>query len=75
MTRKDFQALASALKAQRDSYAPHWDANLFRAHFDACKAVADVCGASNPRFDRDRFFTACGIDLITREKFGYVVAY
>lgn len=27
MTRKDYIAIAAALKAARDAYAPHWDAN------------------------------------------------
>ena len=54
------KALAKALLAQRRSYAPHWDANLFRALDDTCKAIADVFAADNPRFDRERFYTACG---------------
>ena len=63
MTRKDYVAIAAALKQERDGYSPHWNLNLFRAHTDACKAVAGVMAADNPRFSRARFLTACGIPV------------
>jgi len=55
MTKKDFIALANTLRAVRASYAPHWDANLFRACDDHEKAIADFCQAQNPLFNRDRW--------------------
>jgi len=61
MTRKDYVAIAGALKAQRYAYAPHWDANLFRACNDNAKAIAEVLASDNPRFDRQRFLDACGV--------------
>jgi len=59
-SRKHYRAIAAALHSQRQSYAPHWDANLFRALDDTCKTIADVFAADNPRFNRATFYTACG---------------
>ena len=61
MTRKDYVAIAAALKFERDGYSPNWDTNLFRAHTDACKAVSRAMAQDNPRFNRARFLTACGV--------------
>ena len=27
----------------------------------SCRAMADMCAGANPRFDRGRFLTACGV--------------
>lgn len=57
MTRKDFEKLAADLKARIGK-------------MPASKAVAAVneavavCEASNPRFDRERFFLACNVEQI-----------
>lgn len=45
MTRKDFNAIAAALKA---SNAP----------LNVVEAIADVCAQSNSRFNCDRFIEA-----------------
>ena len=60
MTRKDFELIAATLKARRDSYAPHWDANLFRACDDMANDMANALKATNPRFDKDKFLAASG---------------
>ena len=52
MTRKHFESLAASIAKL----------NLFNhdaAYGMACD-VADVCAKDNPRFDRLRFFEACG---------------
>ena len=52
MTRKHFKSLAASVAKL----------NLFNhdaAYGMACD-VADVCAKDNPRFDRLRFFEACG---------------
>lgn len=61
MTKKDFELIAATLKATRASYAPHWDANLFRACDDHAKAMASALASTNERFDRSRFLAACGV--------------
>jgi hypothetical protein len=61
MTRKDFVLIAKTLRATRQSYAPHWDANLFRACDDHAKAMAYALSVTNPRFDSARFLAACGV--------------
>lgn len=58
MTKKDFQALARALHLAM----PLIDAepyNRKNTWLRCVKYVADVCAASNPRFDRARFIEAC----------------
>lgn len=61
MTKKDFELIARTLKSTRDSYAPHWDANLFRACDDHARAMAVALAQTNPRFDRARFLLAAGV--------------
>jgi len=60
-SRKDYVSVAKALKAQRDSYQPSWNPNLFRALDDSVKAIAQVFANDNPRFDYGKFYTACGM--------------
>jgi hypothetical protein len=53
MTKRDFIALADALREQKP--AEHWDPNkLVQWELDI-KAVADVLARSNPRFLRERW--------------------
>jgi len=55
MTRKDFAALASALNRTRP---PEPDAEHY-IWSSTVQNIKDVCAASNPRFDADRFHAAC----------------
>ena len=52
MTRKHFESLAASIARL----------NLFDhdAAYEMAGDVADVCAKDNPRFDRLRFFEACG---------------
>ena len=63
MTRSDFLAISTALRATRNKYAPHWNPNLFRAQRDCAIAVADAIAAKTPAhvFDKARFLTDCGL--------------
>ena len=51
MSKKHFESLAKYVRAIMD---PH-------ARFQAAAAVASACAESNPRFDTQRFFDACGV--------------
>ena len=53
MSKKHFIALADALREQKP--APHWDANKHVQWNQDVKAIADVCAASNPQFNRARW--------------------
>lgn len=55
MTRKDYVVIAEAIR--KASQAPGYaERNAFVAH-----AIADALAADNPRFDRARFLSACGV--------------
>jgi hypothetical protein len=55
MTRKDYVLIAAVIKAASD--APGYsERNAFVAF-----ALADALALDNPRFDRARFLTACGV--------------
>jgi len=53
MTKKHFEQMAGSVE------------KLARTHYDAAydlaNDLADVCEEDNPRFDRGRFFEACGL--------------
>jgi hypothetical protein len=58
MTRKDFVALAHALREQRPG--EHWDANKHVQWDLDVRAITRVCAASNSRFNGSKFIAACG---------------
>lgn len=65
MTRKDYVAIAAALKRVRDSQWEPWNPNLFSRICDEhAYTVADALAADNPRFDRTRFIEACGAEFV-----------
>ncbi len=61
MTRRHFQAIADVL-------ARHADVIPAETLWDLADDLADVCAAENPRFDRQRFRTACGLDAWQRPR-------
>jgi len=75
LTRKVFEALAHELNQRRPSnphdhlsgYVLGWDMELYDAQLamwhDMVEAVAQGLREANPRFDKDRFFKACGLTL------------
>jgi hypothetical protein len=59
MTKKPFEAIAEAMARQKP--ADHWDANKHTQWNLDVNALADMCAAENPNFDRARFLRACGV--------------
>jgi hypothetical protein len=56
MTRKDYVLIAEALARADRPYAEG------RAqHRTDCEAIADALAQDNPRFDRERFLKAAGV--------------
>lgn len=55
MTRKHFEAIAALLDRER-SLNNGGDGSVFAI----AEAMADLFAKENPRFDRDKFLTACG---------------
>lgn len=62
MTRKDYVAIAAALKSTKPSYnSDHVTLAVVMQHRASCVAVAKALANDNPRFDRERFLDACGV--------------
>ena len=61
MTRKDFNAIASALASTRPQ-STGYDARAYDTWAETRTAIASVLANSNPLFDRARFNTACHAD-------------
>lgn len=60
MSRKDFVAVAAAIKSELDQWKI--DAATPRVAIKCtAEALADVFAASNPKFNRNIFLAACGI--------------
>lgn len=51
MSRKHFELLAKSISCIMDP----------NARLQAASAVAGACSTANPRFDINRFMTACGV--------------
>jgi len=58
MTRRDYVAIAAALAAERACWTK---ADGIFALTSAANRIADVMSRDNPRFDRERFLAACGV--------------
>lgn len=56
MTKKHYEAIARVFRRNTDLPAA-----AGAAVRETARELADVLQADNPRFDRDRFLTACGL--------------
>lgn len=61
MTTKHFVRLAAELRAVVIEANRSGCIGRIRTANDAVIAVANSCAAINDRFDRDRFYRACGV--------------
>ena len=67
MTKKDYIAIAAALK-NGVSYNIYKTAPVTRSmHALLCNEIAHTLAQDNPRFDRQTFFIACGMNKEARE--------
>jgi hypothetical protein len=70
MTKRDFVQIAAALLAARPTKYADDDTGLSETIFKAetvgwgqcCLRIADALKQVNPRFDRERFLSACGME-------------
>lgn len=60
MTKKDFVALAEALNRTMPYVLPGHQEAEYYVWSQVVRVIRDVCAASNPRFESDRFYLACG---------------
>lgn len=54
MSRKDYEAIAAAIRAELDATTPGYESPLHAV----AKRIADVFAADNPNFNRERFIAA-----------------
>lgn len=59
MTKKDYIVVAAALREQLPRRA--W-LNKWQQYEAVCSSLAAAFLKDNPRFDRERFMVACGIE-------------
>ena len=57
MTRKDYQAIADAIRLQVQEWPKH--GTHWNSLYAVAQGIANVMYADNPRFDRSRFLNAC----------------
>jgi hypothetical protein len=63
MTRKHFRAMADNIKKQLDTArGSTLEPQLRQALKHTAETFASMSARSNPRFDRSRFFRACGLE-------------
>lgn len=60
MSRKDYELIASAFKTARPDMSRNDDSRTQWAR--GLHVLADGLARDNPRFDRSRFYAACGAD-------------
>ena len=62
MTKQDYELIANAIwRASPTALAPADLPILRQAWASTAHHVADALAAQNPRFDKARFLTACGV--------------
>ena len=63
MSRKHYREVAAILKARRDELSYCVSTNLARTQIDIVTVqLATMFKLDNPRFDRQRFYDAAGMD-------------
>ena len=60
MTKKHYEAIAGAIKYQREHGQPH------NARWEIADLLADYFATDNKNFNRAKFLESCGIESYTR---------
>lgn len=60
MSRKDYESLAAVINGERACAGGNKD--RLRTASNIARSMADVFKRDNSRFDRERFYAACGLD-------------
>lgn len=58
MTKKDFELIA------RDIKNGEYIGNAFESRNQIAKRLASSLAKTNPRFNREKFLTACGVEIM-----------
>ncbi len=61
MSRRDYRAIAAALRSVTTCEPHKCSPDGHRTWQDCVDAVARTLAADNPRFDRAKFYAACGV--------------
>lgn len=59
MTKKHFKAIAQSMKQSHNDYC--FDFNDIGLYWRICENLADTLSQFNDKFDKDKFFEACGV--------------
>ena|SRR5947207_2618688 len=65
MTKRHYDFIATVLLEIKPS--SHWNADKASQHFDTVKRFAERLQIRDQKFDRARFFAACGLKEVTRQ--------
>lgn len=64
MTKKDYELIASVLRHQKPSALDtRYSQGLTDAWVNVVGALGRALALENPRFDADRFYAACGLEV------------
>ena len=68
MTKKHYEAIAAILEKYRNAPLYEADYSDYRTAEHIAAELADYFATDNPRFDRARFWQACGIESCDKDK-------
>lgn len=70
MTKKDYELIAKTFNDVMYSNQGWYSESAKQAHTWVAKALAEVFTEENPKFNRDKFLKACGIETVKWHKPG-----
>jgi len=68
MSKKDYELIAKAIYGSLiQSGSLEWQERFTEQHRITARHIANALERTNPRYDRERFLTACGVLTNTKE--------